>query len=177
MIHRTTAQLEAALDEIRQAPKQQGVVELIVRRPAENEREVLDEGVLDLDEGLVGDSWRNSPKRKPEMQLNLMNARVIALLADVPEQKAMAGDQFYIDLDLSLENLPPGTRLSIGTGVIEVTAVPHRGCAKFRKRYGQDAERFVNSTIGKQLNLRGINAKIIQGGVVRTGDAVTRLDQ
>jgi len=166
--HLTTEELEAGLDEIRRAPKDEGVLELIVRRPGVNDREVLAEGELHLDEGLVGDSWKRRRSKttpdgspNPEMQLNIMNARVIALVAQVKSRWQMAGDQLFLDLDLSTQNLPAGTRLSLGSAVIEVTPPPHLGCQKFVARFGLDAMKFVNSAFGKQLNLRGINAKVV----------------
>ena len=182
MTHLTTEQLEAKLDELRQAPKDAGTLDLIVRRPRSNEREILSEGELNLLEGLAGDSWRfrgssrtadGSPH--PEMQLNIMNSRVIALLAQEKERWSLAGDQLFIDLDLSAENLPPGTHLSLGSALIEVTAEPHTGCKKFVERFGLDAMKFVNSPIGRQLNLRGINAKVIQAGVIRVGDMAQKI--
>jgi len=180
--HRTADELAAGLDEIRSSPADAGTVELIVRRPAEDEREVLDVGVLDLDEGLVGDAWRQRRSgRTPEgpadpgTQVTLMNARVIALLARERERWPLAGDQLYVDLDLSHENLPPGTRLALGSAVIEVTAEPHTGCAKFSARFGSDAIRFVNSPLGRQLRLRGVNARVVEPGAVSRGDAVRKL--
>ena len=179
MEHLSTDQLEAGLDEIRRSPADRGRVELIVRRPAVSEREVLAEGRLDTVVGLVGDTW---PQRRstrtpdgsphPDMQLNVMNARVVALLAGSPERRALAGDQLYLDLDLSEANLPAGTRLELGSAVIEVTAQPHTGCAKFSQRFGREALRFVNSEVGKALRLRGLNARVVVPGVVREGDSV-----
>jgi MOSC domain-containing protein YiiM len=175
-------ELEAGLGGILQSPKDRGVLELIVRRPRVDEREVLQEGELDLAAGLVGDSWQSrgssstpGGSANPEMQLNIMNSRVVALLAQTKERWALAGDQLYVDLDLSAANLPPGTRLSLGSAVIEVTSPPHNGCMKFKVRYGPDALKFVNSPMGKQLHLRGINAKVIQPGVIRVGDVAKRL--
>ena len=171
--------LEDGLAEIRRAPAEVGTVVLIVRRPAEDEREVLAEAELDPVQGLVGDGWlaRGSGATEdgsahPDMQLTVMNARVTALVAQAPDRWPLAGDQLYVDLDLSVANLPPGTRLNVGSAVIEVTAEPHRGCGKFSRRFGLDALRFVNSGVGRELNLRGINARIVAGGTVRTGDAV-----
>jgi len=181
MRHLTREELSAGLDEIRQSPQDKGILNLIVRRPDTDQREVLNEGSLDPAYGLLGDNWLARGSRStadgsadPEMQLNIMNSRVTALVAQDPERWALAGDQLYIDLDLSPENLPPGTRLSIGTAVIEVTPPPHTGCKKFVARFGKDAMLFVNSGIGKQLNLRGINAKVIQAGIIRTNDVAEK---
>jgi MOSC domain-containing protein YiiM len=165
------AVLESGLAEIRRSPAAAGTVALIVRRPAAGEREVLAEAVLDPVQGLVGDYWHGQGS-DPDTQLTLMNARVAAIVARVPDRWPLAGDQLYVDLDLSGANLPPGTRLKLGTAVIEVTAEPHRGCGKFIRRFGVDAMRFVNSGVGRELNLRGINARIVGGGTVRTGDAI-----
>lgn len=180
--HLTMAELEAGLDEIRQSPKDEGVLKLIVRRPATDEREVLEEGELHLLEGLVGDSWKTRSSSRttdgsahPDMQLNIMNARAIALLAQQKERWPLAGDQLFIDMDLSAENLPPGTRLALGSAVIEVTAQPHTGCKKFVARFGAEAMKFVNSTVGKELHLRGINAKVVQPGVIRVGHLVRKI--
>ena len=175
-------ELEAGLDEIRSAPTDHGRVELVVRRPAVDEREVLSEAVLDPDEGLVGDTWRVRPSSTsadggphPDMQLNVMSARVAALVAGDLERWPLAGDQLYVDLDLSEATLPPGTRLGIGSAVIEITAQPHRGCAKFASRFGREALRFVNSAIGRELRLRGVNAKVVTGGTIRPGDVIRRV--
>ncbi len=173
--------LEAGLDEIRRSPKDAGVVKLIVRRPETGRREVLEEGRLDIVQGLVGDNWstRGSTRTSdgsahPEMQLNIMNARVAALVAQHPGRWQLAGDQLFIDFDLSEDNLPAGTRLSIGSALVEVTKPPHTGCKKFVSRFGVDAMKFVNSPVGRELHLRGVNARVVQSGVVRVGDIVRK---
>jgi hypothetical protein len=181
MEHPDLATLEAGLDEIRCSPKDGGRVELIVRRPGIGEREVLAEGTLDTDEGLVGDCWltrgsSDTPDRSanPRAQLTLTNARAVALVAQKPERRELAGDQLHVDFDLSADNVPPGTRLAIGTAVVEVSDLPHRGCRKYLDRFGKDALRWVSSEVGLELNLRGVNAVVVVGGVVRTGDAIRK---
>lgn len=180
--HLTIAELEAGLDEILGSPKHEGLLELIVRRPASDEREVLEAGELNPSEGLVGDNWRLRRSSRThdgsphlDMQLNIINSRLIQLVAQDRERWPLAGDQLYLDLDLSEENLPPGTRLAIGSALIEVTAQPHTGCKKFVARFGLDAMKFVNSPLGKQLHLRGINAKVVQPGTIRTGDVAKKI--
>ena len=180
--HVTASELEAGLEEIGRSPKDDGVLELIVRRPQVGEREILQHGELDLADGLVGDSWKTRSSKRtpggtphPDMQLNLMNSRVAALVSRDKSRWHLAGDQLYVDLDLSEGNLPPGTRLAIGSAVIEVTAEPHTGCSKFEERFGLDAMTFVNSPTRKALRLRGINARVVRSGVLRVGDAVTKL--
>jgi hypothetical protein len=180
--HLTLTELEAGLEAIRQSPHDSGAVELIVRRPRMDEREAVTEARLDRTSGLVGDMW---PTRKstrtpdgsphPDMQLTLMNSRVISLLAQDRERWPLAGDQLYVDLDLSAENLPAGTRLRIGSAIVEVTSQPHTGCAKFAARFGNDALKFVNGPERKEFRLRGVNARIVEPGVVKTGDVVRKI--
>ena len=179
----STEQLEAGMDYIRQSPKERGVLKMIVRRPQENERDILDEGELSLSDGLVGDTWkvrssRHTPDGSPntESQITIMNARAIELVAQDRGRWSLAGDQLYIDMDLSDENLPPGTRLAVGSAILEVSAQPHTGCKKFSDRFGVEAMKFVNSLEGKRLHLRGINTKVIQGGSIHLGDRVRKID-
>jgi MOSC domain-containing protein YiiM len=174
--------LEESLDHIRDAPADCGTVELIARRPAVDEREVLTEGWLDVREGLEGDTWRvrgssRNPDGGPDLdaQLTLMNARAAAVIAGERERWPLAGDQLYVDLDLSLSNLPPGSRVQIGSAVIEFSTPPHTGCAKFSARFGVDALRFVNSATGRELRLRGANCRVVVAGTVRPGDAIKKL--
>ena len=178
----TMEELQAGIDEIRRAPRSEGVLQLIVRRPRVEEREILEEAHLDTAEGLVGDTWRMRKSTRtfdgsphPDMQLNIMNARVAALLAVEKSRWPLAGDQLYVDLDLSTANLPAGTRLALGDAVIEVTDQPHTGCGKFVSRFGVDAMKFVNSPLGRELCLRGINAKVVRSGTIRPGDVVRKM--
>jgi MOSC domain-containing protein YiiM len=173
--------LEQGLPQIRRSPKESGTIELIARRPAVEERELVAEAELDPGTGLVGDCWlergtssTEDGSAHPDRQLTLMNARAAALVAGDRERWAMAGDQLYVDFDLSVDNLPPGTRLEVGSAVIEVTDEPHLGCGKFVRRFGVDAMKLVNSNVGRELNLRGINTKIVSGGTVRVGDEIRK---
>lgn len=175
---RTEAQLAAALDEVRAAPRDAGIIELIVRRPVVLEREVIDVGELDRVVGLVGDNWSTKPSKKlgypnPNAQITVMNIRALRALCDRPEWP-LAGDNLCVDLDLSVVSTPAGTQLLIGEALLEVTADPHTGCAKFTERFGSEATKWVNSPLGRELNLRGINAKIIRGGVVKRGDSMRK---
>jgi hypothetical protein len=181
MTHPSRAELEAGLDHVREAPKDRGVLAMIVRRPEVGARELPEEAELNHAEGLAGDSWRHRRSKRtddgsphPEMQLNIIGARAVNLMAGDRSRWALAGDQLVVDLDLSRANLPPGTRLAIGSAVIEVTAEPHTGCGKFVERYGIDAQKLVNSPAGRELNLRGINAKVVQPGTIRVGDPVLK---
>jgi hypothetical protein len=180
--HLTTVELELGLDKIRQSPKNEGSLELIVRRPKVDAREVLSEGILNLTEGLAGDNWkiRGSSRTAdgsshPDTQLTLMNSRLADLVAQSKERWQLAGDQLYVDLDLSVRNLPQGTQLSLGSAVIEITDQPHLGCKKFAARFGASALQFVNSPLGKQLRLRGVYAKVVHPGVTRIGEILRKV--
>ena len=180
--HLTTEELEAALDHLRRTPKDDGVVELIVCRPQVDQRAVLGEAQLDVTAGLIGDNWIVRPSKRtpdgsphPELQINIMNSRVTALVAQEKERWPLAGDQLYIDMDLSKENLPVGARIAVGSAVLEVTSLPHTGCKKLVARFGMEAMQFVNSDLGKELCLRGINARVVQSGIVRVGQTAKKI--
>lgn len=182
MEHLSLDELQDRLDEVRESPADGGTLDLIVRRPAVDERQVLDTGELNPDEGLAGDTWNQRPSNRtedggphPDMQLNVINSRLLALICPDPDRRPLAGDQLAVDLDLSDANLPAWTRLAIGDAVIEVTDQPHTGCQKFSARFGADALRLVNSEVGRAMNLRGINARVVQSGTIRTGDAITKV--
>ncbi|HMD36793.1 MAG TPA: MOSC domain-containing protein [Vicinamibacterales bacterium] len=168
----TADQLEAGLDTIRDSPKDGGIVEMIVRRPRVGEREALEEAEVSPERGLVGDRW-GSKSGNPETQINIMNARVVALVAGERDRWNLAGDQLFVDLDLSEANLPVGSRIAIGSAILEVTAPPHTGCTKFAARFGADARDFVNAR--RHLRLRGINAKVIRAGTIRVGDHARKI--
>jgi MOSC domain-containing protein len=174
--------LEAGLAHILDSPSELGTVELVVRRPSEGEREVLDEGVLDLEHGLVGDRWRRHRGSTDEnddgrlAQITVMNARLVDLVAGGDRERwALAGDQLYVDFDLRAENLPPGTQLQVGTATLEVTPIPHTGCAKFTARFGSDATRFINGKANRELRLRGLNTRVVRPGTVRPGDPIRKV--
>jgi len=150
---------------------------MIVRRPGMGMRDVLETAELTLDEGLVGDSWKNDTYPILDMQINIMNARAIALVARERDRWPLAGDQLYLDLDLSTANLPPGSRLTLGSAVIEITAIPHNGCSKFSSRFGTEATHFVNSPLGKDLHLRGLNARVVKPGTIRTGEIARKVQR
>jgi hypothetical protein len=165
--HLSLPELNTGLDDIRRSPADRGQVRLVVARLGEGEREVLEAGVLDPEQGLIGDRWEARGG-----QLTLMNARVAALVAGSRERWPLAGDQLFVDLHLGL---PPGTRLAVGTAVVEISDQPHRGCGKFSARFGVDALKFVNSPEGRELSLRGVNARVVGRGEVRPGDAIAKL--
>ena len=181
MIHVSSSELDAGLASVRCSPHDRGVVEMIVCRPAVDERRVLDEATLVVGEGLAGDNYLTRPHPRtpdgqahPEAQLNLMNSRAADLVAGGDRARwPLAGDQLFVDFDLSLANTPPGTRLAIGEAIIEVSHKPHTGCSKFSERFGIDAARWVNAEQDERR--RGINAMVVRGGTVRTSDAIVKL--
>jgi hypothetical protein len=184
---RTADELATRLDHLLAAPADVGTLDLVVRRPAVGEREILQQGVLDEADGLVGDNWLSratsravAEGRHLKAQVTVMSSRMISLLADNDDERALAGDQLYVDLDISQANLPPGTRVALGDpenggAVIEVSDKPHTGCAKFQRRFGDEAVGFVNSYLGRELRLRGLNARVVRGGTIRPGDRVRKV--
>ena len=181
MWHLSRQRLESGLGKIRESPADNGRVILVVRRPAVGVRELADEAMLDVMTGLAGDNWltRGSSSRPdgsadPERQVTVMNARVAELVAGGTDRMPLAGDQLYVDLDLSVGNFPAGSLLAVGQAVLQVSQAPHLGCAKFVERFGADAMRFVNSRTGRRLRLRGMNARVVRPGLVRPGDLAAK---
>jgi MOSC domain-containing protein YiiM len=171
--------LEASVDVILAAPKDAGPIEMIVRRPGENEREVVQSGDLSTEGGLAGDDWVNRVDENGEphhaAQLTLMNARVADAVAVTRDRWPLAGDQIFVDMDISVENLPPGARIKVGEAVVEISHVPHTGCAKFAGRFGSEALRFANVGVGRENRFRGVNAFVVENGAFAVGDKITKL--
>lgn len=177
----TLEEIETGFPHVAQSPADSGELKLIVRRPANGEREVLKEGELDFTIGLVGDNWKTRGSKKtadgsahPDYQITITNARMIALLAGEPERWPLAGDQLFVDLDLSANNLPPGTQLTIGSAMLEVTPPPHTACQKFAARFGEEAVKFISLPGKKEMHLRGINARVVKAGTIRVGDSIRK---
>ena len=182
MAYQTAEQLEAGMGRVLDAPKDQGPVWLVVRRPGRGEREILSEGQLDTEQGLIGDDWVKRPGMhretpSPHAQVTVMNARAAELVSGDPEPAtwAQSGDQLYIDLDISEANMPAGTRIEIGQAVLEVQAEPHTGCVQFRSWWGPDALRHFSTTEGLSLRMRGANTRVVRSGRVRPGDTARKV--
>ena len=180
--HLTLAELTAGIPEILASPADNGILRAIVIRPEKNERRDLDTCEISLALGTHGDHWAKGCWKStedgqphPDVQICIMNARCIALIAGERERWPLAGDNLFIDLDLTPDNMPPGTRLAIGSAVIEITDTLHAGCASFSERYGRDATIFVNTGEGKKLRLRGIYARVVQDGRITAGDRVVKV--
>lgn len=181
-VHLALPDLETGLAELGTSPQDNGTVAMIVCRPDFGQRQVLEAAEIDTTQGLVGDNWLTRGSRhtedssaNPGQQIAIMNSRVIQAITLDESRWALAGDQLFLDLDLSAENLPPGQRITVGTVVLEISEIPHNGCGKFTERFGSGATHFVNSKEGRELRRRGVNARVIQSGTVRTGDIVKKI--
>lgn len=180
MAHRTMADLKAALPHILAAPKDGGDLRMIVVRPASGQRETPATARLTGAGGVEGDHWSKGCWRTteagdphPDVQICMMSSRTIEAIAGDPENWAPAGDNLFLDLDLTPDNLATGDRLEIGTTLLEITAEPHHGCQSFIDRYGRDACLFVNLGDGKRYALRGRYARVLRDGDITVGDTVT----
>jgi len=181
--HQSLQELESKTNEILKSPKNHGKIELLVIRPVSNERKVVEEMQVTHEDGVLGDVWKTKPssstpdgKPHPEKQVTIMNSRCIRTLAGDKNNWPPAGDQIYVDLDLSTQNIPAGTELKIGTAVLKVSSSPHNGCKKFAQRFGQDSMRFVNSKMGKANRFRGLNAYVLKEGTISAHDSVEILE-
>lgn len=181
MQHVTAQEIERRMSWVLDSPRDNGVVQLIVVRPQTDQRTVIDRAHFSPETGVAGDNWQHDCWKKlsdghsdPDVQVAIMNARMIEVLASDPAHWPLAGDQLFVDFDLSTSNLSPGDQLKVGGAILEITAEPHRGCRKFKQRFGDHALHCVNSTQGDSHRLRGVYAKIIVAGNVETGDVISK---
>jgi MOSC domain-containing protein YiiM len=179
--HRPLAEIERAAAGMGSSPRDAGIVEMIVCRPAVDERRVLTEGMLHATHGLEGDSWETrgddtlDGSADPLRQITVINSRVLASIAGDRDRWRLAGDQLIVDFDLSIDSLPAGSRLQVGQAVVEVTEPPHTGCAKFAGRFGAEALVWANGRQGRQRRRRGMHVRVLVSGTVRQGDTIRRL--
>lgn len=178
----STEEIEAGIENIKASPKDNGVLQMIVRRPETETREIISTAKINLENGLDGDNWKSRGSKhtpdnsaNPEAQITLMNSRVINLLTNEKDLWQLAGDQLFVDIDLSIENFPPLSKLQIGDVILQISATPHTGCKKFSGRFGVDALAFISTPLGKSLRLRGVNTKVIQSGEIQVGDVVKKI--
>ena len=179
---RTRDELQAALPDVLAAPKDGGTVDLIVVRPQKGQRQTPASVRLSLAGGVEGDHWAkgcwltlDDGSPHPDVQICLMQSRMIRAIAGDIENWAPAGDNLFIDMDLGPANCPPGTRLALGSVEMVVTEEPHNGCQNFIDRYGRDACVFVNTGQGAELRLRGIYTRVTRDGTVSVGDTVRKI--
>ena len=170
----TVEELEARWEQTEKSPQDMGTVEMIVRRPKPEQREELESATFTAEAGLAGDDWLRR-SADPEAQITMMNSRLIHLLAGDKSRWAEAGDQLFVDLDISQDNLPPGTQLQIGEVVMEVSPLPHTGCTKFARRFGGAARKWIMSEVGEQERRRGVYTRVIQDGLIKLGDRIKKL--
>ena len=175
--------LEAGLEHIRNSPTDNGLLHMIVVRPEKKQRSTPEHCLLSSKGGAEGDHWAKGCWKSlpdgspdPDVQITIMNSRCLELISSSPSQWPLAGDNLIADLDLGVHNLKPGQKLSVGTTILEITAVPHTGCDNFKVRFGLDSLKFVSTKAGKELRLRGIYARIIQDGEIRIGDRLKKVD-
>ncbi|MEM6942438.1 MAG: MOSC domain-containing protein [Pseudomonadota bacterium] len=180
--HRTRAELEAALPLILAAPKDGGRLDMIVSRPAPGERTLPQRARLTAEGGVEGDHWAkgcwlslDDGTPHPDVQICLMMSRMIRAIAGEEAHWPPAGDNLFIDMDLTPANTPPGTRLALGSVEMVVTPEPHNGCEAFIERFGREACVFVNTGPGKTHRLRGIYCRVTKDGDISVGDSLRKI--
>ncbi len=180
--HKTMEELRAGLPDILASPADGGEVKAVVIRPASGQRTEVPSCEVSLAGGMHGDHWAKGcwkttadGRPHPDVQICMMNSRCIDLVAGERSNWAQAGDNLFVDMDFSPENLPPGQRLAVGSAVLEITDTPHKGCQAFIDRYGRDACVFVNVGDGAKYNLRGIYARVVDAGTISVGDRMRKL--
>jgi MOSC domain-containing protein YiiM len=174
--HRSLAELEEGFAKLPAPPPDEGRLRLIVCRHAPGVHEAQDRVRLTPEQGVPGDEWNRRPPLKPEAQLTVMRRDVAELVAH-GQPLTEPGDNLIVDLDISSPNLPVGTRLRIGSAVVEVSPKPHDGCQKFARRFGDAALRFVNAPATRHLNLRGIYWRVLEAGEVAVDAAILVLSR
>ncbi len=184
MKYAAQSDIDRRMDWVLNAPRDKGRVKLIVVRPQTNQRTMLEQVLFSREAGVTGDNWQqhcwkkcDDGKADPSVQVAIMNARMIEVLAGHKNNWPLAGDQLFVDFDLGINNLSPGDQLQVGGAVLEITAEPHRGCGKFKKRFGETALQYVNSAQGDAHRLRGIYATIISNGDVSIGDTICKISK
>jgi hypothetical protein len=169
----TFEELEASFQALPPAGIGRGQLHLIVVRTGGGAHTTPAQVAISPKRGLDGDRWSKTPKREVDGQVSLMDARVASLLVGGERDRLhLPGDNFHVDLDLGEAALPVGSQLRLGTALLEITALPHAGCAKFRARFGDDALRWVNHRSFRARRLRGVFCRILEGGVASLGDAI-----
>ena len=169
--HLPLGELEQKLGTLPAAPRDAGRVALLVRRRPDKVRETPTRIDLGPDTGVPGDAWGRGQKPDRAAQVTVMEIDVAEMIAN-GQPLTVFGDNLFLALDLSVENLPTGTRLRLGRALLEVTAKPHNGCRKFAARFGHDALRLVSNPELRRRNLRGIYMCVVEAGEVAVGDAV-----
>lgn len=178
----TRAELDRAWPDIMAAPKDGAAIEMLCLRPAMGERRFVDEIHVTREEGIPGERWLTQPWMRlpggqpdPAIQVSFLQRRVLDLVWRDREGTPHPGDTFVVDMDLSEANLPAGSLLQVGSAVLEVSTVFNNACAKWKKRYGDDALDWVRAYENKEFRPRGVLAKVHRDGVFRAGDRLTRI--
>ncbi|MFT5632095.1 MAG: hypothetical protein ACI9HB_003282 [Gammaproteobacteria bacterium] len=180
--HVRLAECEDALSTILAAPKSGAIVEQLCLRPGFSERSFPELLELTVAGGIIGERWTKAPwltlsdgTPDPRIQVSILSKRVMDLCWRDRENTHHPGDTMIVDMDLGVENLPNGTRLGIGSAVVEVSDKFNTACIKWQGRYGAESLRWLNLRKNRDYRLRGILCRIVQDGVVRLGDELARV--